>query len=694
MVVGLCVALSVMGVSCSDDGQATGTDAGTGADADADSDADTDSDTDADGDTDTDTDADTDADGDTDVMDSNLTAVWANTGEDKVTQDELRATADGSAVHNSVWDGQKISIFGARNEVVAFNLILEAGDGGVGNVSVSLDGLSGPNSATIATKPVTGDGVFDWRERHIELFYIRYLQIKGLSDVSYNLYDERHVPHNLRRPWSGDGTANPGTGWSDRPGADKYYPEIAVPLELVGDFSVVDQNNQSIWCDIFIPPGSPAGVYTGTVVITEGGATTFNIPVELTVHDFELPQVPAIKTMTYVSRSNINRRFIGEEWPSDPTDVAASVLITDRHFQLAHRHKLTAIAIEGASRAAPPSAEWTSRLDGTLFSAAHQYDGPGADTGLNLLSIGTYGAWIAHVDGEAEMQEYANGWVDWFEVNHPDVEYFLYLIDESSDYEQTEQWANWVETCSGAGSALMTLATMRIQNGPLCPSLDIPATVSGVRGVPDEWEALTVHYRDLPDKRAYYYNGVRPFVGSFATEDDGVSLRATSWIQYKTGIERWFFWSSNYWRDNWFGGETNVFQRARTFGEFTSVSDISGETGNSYSNGDGVLLYPGTDEVYPEESYGIQGPIGGLRMKFWRRGIQDGDYLALAGAIDPTAVQGIIEARVPKGLWEYGVDNPNDPTYVHTDISWSIDPDVWEATRAQLVEIILSKKQK
>jgi len=52
--------------------------------------------------------------------------IWVNNGEDKVTRDELRAAQDLSGVTNSVWDGNKITLFGAKNEVVAFNLILEA----------------------------------------------------------------------------------------------------------------------------------------------------------------------------------------------------------------------------------------------------------------------------------------------------------------------------------------------------------------------------------------------------------------------------------------------------------------------------------------------------------------------------------------------------------------------------------------
>lgn len=115
-----------------------------------------------------------------------------------------------------------------------------------------------------------------------------------------------------------------------------------------------------------------------------------------------------------------------------------------------------------------------------------------------------------------------------------------------------------------------------------------------------------------------------------------------------------------------------------------------GETGWNYSNGDGVLFYPGTDLVFPEESYSLNGPFASLRLKHWRRGIQDVDYLTLAAAIDPERVNQIVQAMVPKVLWEYGVTEPQDPTWVKTDISWSIDPDDWEARRAELATIIES----
>ena len=156
---------------------------------------------------------------------------WANDGGDKVTRDELRASQNPSSVLNRVWDGSNIQVFGAKNEIVSFNLVLEAPNAAVDAVSIAFDRLEGPEGATITSREVAGDDVFDWTGRNIELFYVRYLQIQGLSLLSYENYDERHIPESFRRPWTGDGE---GTGWwTDRPDHDKFYPDIAVPLELV-----------------------------------------------------------------------------------------------------------------------------------------------------------------------------------------------------------------------------------------------------------------------------------------------------------------------------------------------------------------------------------------------------------------------------------------------------------------------------
>jgi hypothetical protein len=93
---------------------------------------------------------------------TSITAVWANEGGDKVTQDELRATTSATAVANSVWDGHCIKTFGAKNEVVSFNVILEAATSKATTVSVALGNLNGPGGTVIRSAPRTTDKLFDW----------------------------------------------------------------------------------------------------------------------------------------------------------------------------------------------------------------------------------------------------------------------------------------------------------------------------------------------------------------------------------------------------------------------------------------------------------------------------------------------------------------------------------------------------
>jgi len=93
--------------------------------------------------------------------------------------------------------------------------------------------------------------------------------------------------------------------------------------------------------------------------------------------------------------------------------------------------------------------------------------------------------------------------------------------------------------------------------------------------------------------------------------------------------------------------------------------------------------------VFPEESRGLLGPMASLRLKHWRRGVQDVIYLEQARAKDPVATQAIIDEMVPEAMWETGVHNPADPTYVHKPPSWSNNPDDWENARKRLVNIIV-----
>jgi hypothetical protein len=629
-----------------------------------------------------------------------ITAVWANSGDEKVTQDELRATSGSTSTISRAWDGNTIDVFGARNEVVAFNLVLEAA-GGASDVAVSFDSLIGPAGASIKSAAATGNGVFDWTRRNIELFYVRYVPIRGLSLVANETFDERLIPYRLRRPWSTNlfsGKASGSGLWNDRPDHDKYYPEIAVPLELNPKFDIAPRSNQSIWVDVYIPKGSAPGVYLGAVRVSVKGSFVRSVPVRLTVRKFTLPDVPSAKTMLAYSSSNINNRILGNAYPNPGTAQAAKASrLRDRYFMLAHRHRISligdALGSDCADPGDQPCADWLPRLNGSLFTAANGYAGPGVNTGNNVYSVGTYSSWSWKTGTKADMWAHTNRWADWFAAHSPSTEYFLYLIDESSDDAQIEQWSQWMLGNPGAGKRMKSFATLPLPRAASrTPDLDIPASTLSL-GVPAQWAPLADKYTHDARKRFYMYNGHRPGSGSFATEDDGVALRELAWGQYKQHVSRWFYWESTYYSDYQGGtGDTDLFAQAQTYGGKSTIKDpdILGQTTGTYGNGDGVLLYPGTDTAYPKQSYGVDGPFASLRLKYWRRGIQDADYLALAATRNPAAVDKIVNQMVPKVLWEYGVHNPNDPTYQYTDVSWPTDADAWENARASLAAIIES----
>jgi hypothetical protein len=329
-------------------------------------------------------------------------------------------------------------------------------------------------------------------------------------------------------------------------------------------------------------------------------------------------------------------------------------------------------------------------LDGTLFSADNGYAGPGEFVGNNVFSIGTYGSWSWQNEGQAGMETHLDAWEAWFEKYSPSTERILYLEDEppASDTAQLEKYAGWAKNDPGVGKNIGTFVTYDLPDSlTFMPSLDISASTFAV--APKEIYQNAYNTAKSQGKKVYLYNGKRPAEGSFATEDDGVALRELPWGQYKKGIDRWFFWESTYYNDDSTGrGQNSLFQNALTFGLDTTDDPVLGQTGYNYANGDGVLFYPGTDVIFPQDSYGVDGPFASLRLKQWRRGIQDVDYITMAAAIDPVQTQAIVNRMVPSVLWENDVTDPKDPTYKRTDISWSTNPDDWEAARLQLANII------
>lgn len=392
---------------------------------------------------------------------SAINAVWANDGADKVTQDELRAS-NGTPVANRLWDGSTISLFGGMNEIVNFNLILEAPASPASNVSVIISNLTGPGGSLIRYAPRSAGNLFDWTTTEIEVFYVGYLQILGLSGFGGTLatFQEPTFPKRAQCP----PPEAAGCPWTDRPVANKFYPEIAVPIELVPGFNIAAGNNQSVWVDVYIPKTVPAGTYAGTVTVKENGVSTHTVPIRLKVRNFSLPDSPNSKTMLFSDSGDLAPRY------GDATALPA----LQNEMRVAHRHKIS--LIDGDNMGAgwnvgAPATQWIPFLDGSAFTAANGYAGPGVGTGSGVFSIGTYGTMTGGTTQSAFTANFDN-WETWFEANSLLTERFVYLCDEVGCQTGTPDLPTqlgWWSAMSGPGRNLHTMATQ--------PLLDVASTV-------------------------------------------------------------------------------------------------------------------------------------------------------------------------------------------------------------------------
>lgn len=620
---------------------------------------------------------------------ANISGVWANDGGDKVAQDELRLYSHkenltGQTI-NRVWNGKKITVFGARNETVSFNLTIEAAVSKASRVSVNFNVLSGPNNSKIRT---SGTDPMNFVNRPIELFYERYLKIDGLSFFGYST-ENSQIPVRFR---SASGN------WVDRPDHDKMYPDPLVPIELVKTFDIQQGQNQSIWCDIFIPKTAPSGLYKGSVKVYEGSTVVRQIPVELTVKGFTLPDQPTAKTMLFLDNSAINHRYVSPNYSQwDQPAGRKMQAVMDKHYQLLHRHKMSAIGENECPFRDQPCDSSLPRLDGSLYTAANGYDGVGVGTPNGIYSIGTYGTWGAASYGIPDwkndqnlMTQHLNGFGSWFQQNLPATDVFIYLQDEpdSGSWPQVETWSKWMSQNTGPGSMVKSMSTVSaVFAETAMPDIQIPTSAAGVGNCPFQQSgcdnmATTQQAHDMfsqNGKKYWMYNDGRPGVGTFDTESDGTDPRSIPVAAYKMGVDRWYYWDANI--DN----GTDTFATATTWGSRNHFDQMRGMWGDVPTNGNGLLIYPGTDIAHTSNSYGMLGPVASIRLKNWRRGIQDVDYFALAAAKNPTITKTILNNLVPKAIWENKVQDVSWPI---TPVSWPSDPNVWETARAQLAQII------
>jgi hypothetical protein len=448
------------------------------------------------------------------------------------------------------------------------------------------------------------------------------------------------------------------TGWIP----DALIPTDAMPGKGGFPVEVGPSRNQGFWIDLYLPRDQksfPAGLYQGTVQVFEKGELVNKIPLELTLLPGYLPDEN--KTNIWLYTSDVYSYF--PELSRQRVDELLK-------FE-GHRHRIDVVGGFDANTS-PFSEEimknYKAWLDGTAFTAAKGYWGPGQGIGEKIFPVGMYGSNVMGNE-KTEVQHQADLWVNWFKENAPKAIYFWYLTDEPprSRYPWIIERGDWINSNPGSGKDLPVFTTRGYQQD-LAGAIDIFASGTGV------------DLKNLPAAREkggdyWFYNGYRPRYGSVILEGAAVDFRVNSWVLYKYGINCHFIWHGTHWRHNSQGPkgnlQQNVFQNPMTFANFGA---------NSYGNGDGILFYPGHMPYYPEEDRGLNSVLPSIRLKNIRRGQQDALIMWMAEQkIGREKVIEIISKVLPRALSE--VDSKEA-------VPWSEHGDDYDKVRDNLLSII------
>jgi hypothetical protein len=434
------------------------------------------------------------------------------------------------------------------------------------------------------------------------------------------------------------------TGWKPV----QLVPENAAPGKGGFPLSVEANRNQGIWFDLHIPRDLPAGSYDGEIRVEADGAERL-VPVELTVLGFTLPAENAFTTMVYFEEEQVDE-YHGHD-------------LEDRYHRLAHRNRVElthAYDVASATSA-------LGRFDGSAFTPAHGYDGPGRGAGNRVIPRTFYGP--GHLfDDPASAAAAADAWMRFLQANLPKARTLLYMPDEPgpSEYARITQIAANIHGDPGPGAALPIFVTHGY-TAQLASAVDFWSTPSSLYD-PARAEAMRAAGRDMG-----YYNGQRPHIGALLIDTPATDARVHGWAAVKHGISLAFYWHANHWHHNQsappgYDPRQNVWASPVTFRD-----------DDSFANGDGVLVYPGEEKVHPEEDRGIEGPVSTIQLANLRRGAEDALYLTLARRCGLGAMVDEALARVvPAVLAEAG-----------STVSFPEVGDVYEEERRRIGEALV-----
>jgi hypothetical protein len=519
---------------------------------------------------------------------------------------------------------KKATLAAARNEWESFQILMRSGFP-VQGINVEPGNLTGPRGAIL---PAARARLFRQHQLHITIPTYRHMGfIPGW-------YPDPLIPFQ-----------NPSTG---KPLAKARF--VAVPFDLPAN------QTHGFLADLFIPLGTPAGEYRGTYRVTAQEQQPVEVPVALTVWDFDLPPVPTMKTALgspahqlrsyYQKRAQQGKEKAPAHW--DTVEAQCSQLLSEHRINATPSKNLWPVA----------------QSDGTFRIPKEQIDAFRAFVDryhLNALDIPHPNNAVK--DPEKERTR-LHAWLACWdraikELNRPQVVFYTYLLDEPNDPEAYRYVQKWGRIIREAHSLVKVMVVEQPQTqdpswGDLYGAVDIWCPLFCL------FEAGPAAKRQALGETIWTYTALcqgEKMTPWWHTDFPLLHYRVPAWIAWRYRIRGLLYWGSlSFWdhvEDPWINPETY---------------DLRKESKGPVYIGEGSIVYPG-------RPVGYEGIASSLRLKALRDSIEDYEYLALLEQLGKAKDAEKVVLPLA-GSW----------------YRWDQDPAAFQKARARLAAMILREQ--
>ncbi len=374
------------------------------------------------------------------------------------------------------------------------------------------------------------------------------------------------------------------------------------------------------------------GSYETEILVKRGDAVIEKRTVVLRVGEGALP-FPRGLAFTYFDVETFQKRGL------------AAVRAEESARRLLHEHAIDGVTDLPRDAASDPAFQGDpsallreiAALKGTAFSAPNTL---GQNAKGGTLIFGMYGA---YKDPDAEkaraLVTLASRVREQAKEPFDEATAFVYSIDESCKSPRTAAWKKALDEATAGAPELR--AHLRV--GATCNQ---PAREQAAEMVFMTTDAYRPS-RDASTEKQFVtvYNGRRPNAGAMVLDVPATDLLVNGWIAAKYGLRKWFYWESAFWLDGNRGGKGGK----EGFDPLVVAETFHNQDGD-FQNGDGILLYPGSQPAGMTDLGLTDALIPSLRLKMIRRGLLDHALIRLAREKDAARTEAIVEQMVPVAL--------------------------------------------